>query len=557
MDGMEKVQKIMGNVRVRIAAAGVLTAAVAGTAVLTAFSGSGKEENTQSQYKETTVERGDIVVGVTESGTASIQAVPVGFDEITVTSSSNTGNDTRVSATVEKLFVKPGQEVKEGDAIAQLSTDGFADTLDELRMDLQKAQISLRSAQLNLQLDGINAANTLRQNQAKQETAELQYEITLKTLANDLATSQLTLEDLQNQIDDYEELLAGDMRDDYDLDSLEADYDAAVDDLNDLEDRIDDYEHGDITLGESSTPSSLNSELSTAKQRVSSAKTALRNAEEKYEQALEQAKSSLKSLYNSYEQKSLAYDSQEASMTLSELNAAAERDEDLATAENAEDLYEVEIAQKENALASEQLSVQTIEKKIAALEAYENEDGMLYAPCSGLVMSMNYEEGDTVDWDAQIAVVANAKNVYLYVSIAQEDISSISIGKPVNVSMGAYDGEKFTGVVDSITTTPARSDASTVSYSVKVKLDGDTTAIYEGMTGEVTFITKEITDVLYVSNRAITAEDGRQYVQVRGEDGEVVRKEIETGFSDGRNVEVVSGLAEGDVVLIEAKVETK
>jgi HlyD family secretion protein len=40
-------------------------------------------------------------------------------------------------------------------------------------------------------------------------------------------------------------------------------------------------------------------------------------------------------------------------------------------------------------------------------------------------------------------------------------------------------------------------------------------------------------------------------VQYRDEEGTILTKEVTTGFSDGINVEIVSGLAEGDVVLIE------
>ena len=77
------------------------------------------------------------------------------------------------------------------------------------------------------------------------------------------------------------------------------------------------------------------------------------------------------------------------------------------------------------------------------------------------------------------------------------------------------------------------------------------------MSGDVTFITRQKPAVLYVSNQSIINESGKQYVKIKGEDGEPKLIEIVTGFSDGSNVEVLSGLKEGDIVLIESKVRTK
>ena len=70
----------------------------------------------------------------------------------------------------------------------------------------------------------------------------------------------------------------------------------------------------------------------------------------------------------------------------------------------------------------------------------------------------------------------------------------------------------------------------------------------------MTFITKETETVVYVSNRAVSRENGKSYVKKKEADGSITRQEIITGFSDGVNVEIKEGLSEGDTVLIESKV---
>jgi HlyD family secretion protein len=63
-----------------------------------------------------------------------------------------------------------------------------------------------------------------------------------------------------------------------------------------------------------------------------------------------------------------------------------------------------------------------------------------------------------------------------------------------------------------------------------------------------------VEDVLYVSNKAITTEGTKSYVTLQKEDGTTQKTMVTTGFSDGHNVEIKSGLEEGDTVLIESQV---
>ena len=88
-------------------------------------------------------------------------------------------------------------------------------------------------------------------------------------------------------------------------------------------------------------------------------------------------------------------------------------------------------------------------------------------------------------------------------------------------------------------------------------MQGDTSGIFNGMSATVTFVSKQVEDVIYVSNRAVTVEDGKSYVKIKDENGEAVKTEVTTGFSDGSNVEIQSGVNEGDIVLIESKVSSK
>ena len=119
--------------------------------------------------------------------------------------------------------------------------------------------------------------------------------------------------------------------------------------------------------------------------------------------------------------------------------------------------------------------------------------------------------------------------------------------------LNAYEDQAFSGEVESIATSVS-SGSSTVSYNVTVKINGEVDGIYTDMTGNVTFIEKQVADVVYVSNKAIINEGTVSYVKVKDSDGTIEKKEVTTGFSDGVNVEITEGLSEGETVLIESQV---
>lgn len=103
---------------------------VAGGGIYTFASDTGESETT---YKETTVEKGNLTVGVTESGSITIGSLSQEIEFMDSTSSSgsgqNTGSSTANSSSssstaaleVEEVYVSAGQNVQKGDAI--LKTD--------------------------------------------------------------------------------------------------------------------------------------------------------------------------------------------------------------------------------------------------------------------------------------------------------------------------------------------------------------------------------------------------------------------------------------------------
>ena len=508
--------------------AGVLALAVAGS-VAYFYPASAQEEETTAVYKETEVTRGDITAGISETGTVSLEAIAVTYDDY---STGGSDDETNVKTLVEEVYVKAGQRVEVGDPIAKLSTEDIEEELEDLQQSYKEAELALEEAKLDQQEGEIQAQTTLETRLNDAENAELNYELALEESDGNVYNLKQSMLDAEDQVDELEA----------ELEELKDRGDEYRDEISALQDAISEAQ----SAGEDTA--SLEEDLAALQEEYQDYKDNLSDDQRDLEKRIASAKSTRDSAQLKYE---IAVNG----MSLDQYNAQVEMETALSYKDTAQTLYEIEVARLANTVASRELSLEKLARQIEDLEAYLT-DGQVKAAYAGLVMNVNVVAGDKVSANETLATIANEANVYIGVAIDQEDISDITIGKEANVYFDAYPDEKFTGVVDSMSVTPAMSASSTVSYNIQIKLSGDTNKLYQGMTGTVTFITKEVQDVVMVSNRTVTTENGKSYVKVKNEDGTISTVEVETGFSNGSMVEIISGLEEGQIALIESKVNS-
>lgn len=232
------------------------------------------------------------------------------------------------------------------------------------------------------------------------------------------------------------------------------------------------------------------------------------------------------------------------------LNAKQEAQSAQSAAELAELTYERTISSLESDVETKQDEYDSLVEEYAEFCENAGDDGVIYAPIDGIVSSVSVSEGDSIMQNATIVTLMDTSSVYLSTSVSEEDITALTVGQECTVSLTAYDNKNFSGEIDTISAEPARSSGS-VSYTVTVKLDTrNSLNVLEGMSGDVTFLQHQVTDVLTVNVNAITFRDGHSYVKVYDDSGNIVEKEVQTGFTDGRSVEI-TGVSAGDKLLAE------
>lgn len=276
---------------------------------------------------------------------------------------------------------------------------------------------------------------------------------------------------------------------------------------------------------------SMATSINTATQSVDSAKSNL----DQYRTAYNKAVSDLKTVKSQAEQNinnaTISVKAREISLTSAKNDYA-----DLIAPINANDL-----ASAQASLTSAAISVDRAK--------YNMEQATLVAPIDGVVSMLNYKKGDIIldSSDSKaVATIINNDTLYIEVNVEEADISKLKVGDKAAVTFDAVDGVNLTGEISFISLTSTTSSNGIVTYLVRVILSNTgASQIREGMTAALEFITSEAQNVLSVPVQAVRNIGGKPSVVMT--DGST--RNVVTNFTDGKKVEVVTGLQEGEIIV--------
>lgn len=153
--------------------------------------------------------------------------------------------------------------------------------------------------------------------------------------------------------------------------------------------------------------------------------------------------------------------------------------------------------------------------------------------------------------------IAENENMELSVSVDELDILSIEVGQKAAITLDALENETFEGEITSIDTNGSSSSGVT-KYTTKITV-AKNESMMSGMNASVSIIVDEKSDILLIPSPAVNEQGNKSVVYTRKDDstgelsGEV---EVETGVTDGNNIEITSGLKEGDTVYYSMPITT-
>ena len=144
--------------------------------------------------------------------------------------------------------------------------------------------------------------------------------------------------------------------------------------------------------------------------------------------------------------------------------------------------------------------------------------------------------------------VSPDESMELAISVDELDILSISEGQSADITFDALEDQIFTGTVASISGT-ASVNGGVAKYTVKIEVPKDEN-MRIGMNASATIKVEDKQDILLIPSAALQERGDKTFVYTgQSEDGTLQDEaEVETGLSDGSNVEITGGLSEGDTV---------
>lgn len=555
----------------------------------------GKKSDTKVVTKETEVKSGNLTVGITESGNVAIDTLTQSYSlsrtSVSSTSTSSSGSTSSATITksgssdstksadnasleqssstknsasstkstadsstqstadsstqstaysstqnssasseeelvVKKVCVSTGQNVKKGDTLLTLTKSSVESAKKSYQENYEAARIAYNEAKTTRDAAKVSAEYEYKQRIATGKSALATYKAAVASLEANVSSTKAEYQKAQNGIKTIPTQIA----------SLKKKI-AKAKSASGVMDSV----NNTTQQSSSNTTTGTNTTSST---QSSSTITQLTQELTQLQTQLSEYRSNLNSLKSQYT-------SAKKALKTGKITAKQTYEESRIEAKNAKALYTVALSSVNDDVDAAKETYDQTKEELEAFNAF-TKNNEVTAKYTGKLTSVGYSKGDSLNSSTAIAAYVDTDGVNITVSVAQDDVSNIKVGDNVNIYLSAYEDELFEGTVTSISSTSTGD--TTVSYPVVVTLSGDVSKVYDGMSSEVTFVSKEVKDVTYVSNKAITTEGTKSYVTLKKADGTTKKTKVVTGFSDGHNVEIKSGLKKGDTVLIESQV---
>lgn len=219
--------------------------------------------------------------------------------------------------------------------------------------------------------------------------------------------------------------------------------------------------------------------------------------------------------------------------------------------------YDLERARYEEAtlrldLAKEKLSLIETGKTSIADRKVEN---IIRSTVSGTILSVEVEEGDPVvpltsyQAGTTLMTIAYMEDLVFKGNVDEIDVGKLILGMPVEIEIGAIPNQKIQGKLQKISPKAHKEEGSTL-FEVEIAItELNDQFLRAGYSANADVIITKKDSILLVPERLVKFADSVATVEVRDSIGTITSKTIKTGLSDGINLEVTEGLAEGDLVV--------
>ena len=489
-------------------------------------------EKEEVVYEEGKVHQGTFTVKVVESGSLEYTIENITYDiDVNVTDEDDDEDEEDEEELVQKyleieeIYVAAGSPVTEGEALLKFSDSSVEAVRKLLQSALVSAEADYNEAESEYKLAVLEAESSYEIQKINGKYASVIYTSGKSQIDNDITSMELEIQSLSSKTSSLQEA----------VEEAQETYKEAKENYDTIYNDYMAYYNNTDNLP--STISAQNTYLN------------VKNTYERAKSALAQAEQNLESNAEKIEQLKQDIVLAKAQSVISKLEAEQTYSENKMNADNADYSLNAALESLIEDLEEAEEEKKTLEQKLADFEELVGEEGIVYAEKTGLITAVSYYAGDTLERVGNLFSYATEDTMHITVDVTQEDIITLAVGDEVSIDFSAYE-EPFTGYIESINTTATSAETPTVSYQVVILVVGSLDQLFDGMSANVSFVTAEKENAVFVERKAIVEENGKEYVYVK--DGMVGKTltEVETGLRNENYVEIVSGLTAENTIYV-------
>ena len=193
----------------------------------------------------------------------------------------------------------------------------------------------------------------------------------------------------------------------------------------------------------------------------------------------------------------------------------------------------------------------SLESRYSQLDNYT-----ITSPIRGTVIDKNYKAGETSEAGKVLCSIYDLSYLTMTLSVDELDIADIAVGQQVEITADAVEGKTYTGVVTKVSVA-GTSSGGTTTYPVTVRID-ETEGLLPGMNVDAAITLQSASGVLAIPGSALnrgntvlvtsSSPSAANGTLVESGQERYYSVPVETGASDNRYIEILSGLQEGDTV---------
>jgi len=175
------------------------------------------------------------------------------------------------------------------------------------------------------------------------------------------------------------------------------------------------------------------------------------------------------------------------------------------------------------------------------------------APFAGLLTQVNVVPGQvatsgTSATNPPAFDLVDDSQLHIDVSVSESDAANVQVGQAALISLDSVPGQALPGSVERVSPV-ATTTSNVTAFPVRIAIAPTQAPVKPGANATVQIITATHANVLTIPVRAVTQVNGQPAATILFNDSTFLVP-IRTGLSDGRNTEVLSGLNEGDTVIL-------